>query len=184
MRPLAPRLARVPLALVVVLLLATGCRTYGGYGTEEATYAQMERAARLYADALDRAEGDLQALTNAAASTPALQEVVAAYEEAVATHRARLESHQGIVAEYGPGDTYRGLHRAYGTMVTEQRMSRYRYVELHEQVARVMQGEEARLASAPPRSEYQIAPSWYDRLQNAKNRLTMQEALRGGRLQG
>ena len=54
--------------VLALMLLLTGCRTYGGYDTEARTYAQMQQANSQFANDLTRAEGELNALQNAAST--------------------------------------------------------------------------------------------------------------------
>jgi hypothetical protein len=168
-----------PLLLLAFVAL-TGCRTYGGYETEEATAAEMKEAVTLFADNLERAQGNLQALNNAASGNPDLQRFKEPYQAMVNVHELALERQREILEEFGPGDSYRGLHRAYGAIVTQQRMIRHRYFNLHEQIAYAVRGESPEAYNMPTRTEYYVSPIWYQHEENERNQMTMQQALRGG----
>jgi hypothetical protein len=179
MRRVAPRL--LPLLLLAFVAL-TGCRAYGGYGTEEALANEMDEAVRLFAERLERARGDLQALNNAASGNPALQPLKDPYRAMVEVHEVTLERQRALAEAFTADDSYRGLHRAYGAVATQQRMIQRRYLGLHAQIAAAVRGEDLATVNMPSRAEYYIAPTFYQRVENARNELTMQQALRGGRV--
>jgi hypothetical protein len=174
-----PRIARyAPLFIAAVVLVVTsGCRTYGQYGNTEAIPAQMQQAVQQFADDLERAESDILALSEATAQNAALQPAESAYRDLIAKHRTFLEAHRAIAAEYEDGGDYRALNREYGAIISEQRLVSTRYAELHARVRRVVTGQPPALA-ATPESRYVVNPAYYMRVQN-RQRLSMQDALRG-----
>lgn len=165
------------LGVLALMLLLTGCRTYGGYDTEARTYAQMQQANSQFADDLTRAEGELDALQNAAASNASLQPIAEQYAAFVDEHRETLQTHQGLVESLSADTDYRTLSRQYGRMVTEQRMLAQNYRSLTERVYAVVTGnpEPTRVV---PESESYTTPYIYRRMENQPMR-TMSAALNG-----
>lgn len=173
-----PSLARCLPGLALLLLLATGCRTYGGYGTEEALPRQMQQAVEQFADDLDRARSDVEMLAEAADQNSALAPVVEQYEHVIGRHEAFLDVHRQLVDRFQDDGAYRALHRNYGAMISEQRLVETWYQELHRRVQRVQHGQPA-VGEVPPASRYAVNPSYYDRIQN-RQPLTMEAALQSG----
>ncbi len=173
------RIARyAPLFIAAfVLVVTSGCRTYGQYGNTEAIPAQMQRAVQQFADDLARAESDILALSEAAAQNAALQPAESAYRDLIAKHQTFLEAHRAIAAEYEDGGDYRALNREYGAIISEQRLVATRYAELHARVRRVVNGQSP-APEATMESRYVVNPAFYTRAQN-RQRLSMQDALRG-----
>lgn len=156
--------------------MVSGCRTYGGYGTEEAIPRQMQEAVQQFASELNRAQSDLAALSEAAEQNSALASLEARYRDLVAQHEAFLEDHRGLVERFQDGGSYRDLNRNYGAMISEQRLMRTWYTELHVRIQRAVTGAPV-VGQAVPKSRYVVNPTYYDRVQN--RRVTMAEALRG-----
>lgn len=174
-----PRIARfAPLFLAVLLLVVTsGCRTYGQYGNTEAIPAQMQQAVQQFAGDLSRAESDILALSEATAQNAALEPMESTYRDLIARHQTFLEAHRAIAAEYADGGSYRVLNREYGGMISEQRLVATRYAELHARIRRVVSGQPPALETTM-KSRYVVNPTYYQRIQN-RQRLSMQDALRG-----
>ena len=110
-----------------ILLAASGCVRYGGYGSEEATYGRIGRACALFEQELSRSRMDLQTLEAALPSTPGLADLAQRYGRLVTLHETLVEEHHAAKAALSPRSGYRRLHRSYGALVTEQRLMRLRY---------------------------------------------------------
>ena len=168
----------VPFVLgVLLLVIASGCRLYGGYGTTEEIPRQMQQAAQQFADDLARAESDILALSDAVAQNAALEPLETRYRDLIAQHQSFLEAHRATAAQYEDGGSYRALNREYGAIISEQRLVATRYTELHARIRRVVSGQPPAV-EATSASRNVVNPNFYDRVQN-RQRLTMQEALRG-----
>jgi len=167
----------LPLVLVVALLLLSGCRTYGGYGTEAATYNQMQQANQQYATELERARADLERLESAAASNAALAPLAERFRNAMAEHEERLNQHRSFTESMSADSGYRDLHQAYGTITTDMRMTNKRYTRIVQRVAATVSGEPM---DEPyrARSTYFTAPLEYAQMDNA-DRVTLRQALQG-----
>jgi hypothetical protein len=160
---------------VLALVLLAGCRTYGGYGSEEATYNQIQQATRQYATELERAQGDLERLETEAESDTTLEPLVERFQNAVAEHEERLARYRSLANGLSADSGYRELHRVYGTITTEMRMTERRYARVVQRVYATRTGIPAD-EPAPSRSGYFVEPVDYARTQNAEP-LTMRQAL-------
>jgi hypothetical protein len=165
------------LGVLALMLLLTGCRTYGGYDTEARTYAQMQQANSQFADDLTRAEGELDALQTAASTNADLQPLAERYADLVASHRETIETHRALVESLSADTDYRTLSRQYGRLVTEQRMLSQNYRSVTERVYAAVTGnpEPTRIV---PESESYTSPYIYRRMENQPMR-TMSAALNG-----
>ena len=165
------------LGVLALMLVLTGCRTYGGYDTEARTYAQMQQANSQFADNLTRAEGELDALQNAANDNADLQPMAKRYADLVDSHRETLQTHQELVEGLSAEVDYRTLHRQYGRLITEQRMLSQNYRTVTERVYAAVTGnpEPTRIV---PESESYTSPYIYRRMENQPAR-TMSAALSG-----
>ncbi len=175
----------VGLLLVTVL---TGCRTYGGYDSEELTNAQIQAAVDQLTQDLTQAEADHRLLQTAAQSNPVLQSLAADYD-------VLLEAHRQAVAAAGEGlemlsddsyplfrramnSYYRDLNRKLGSIVQYQAQVDEQYLALRLEVQRAVQGEAAE--DVAEKGRYRFAPPYYERIRLAIETPTMAEALGQG----
>lgn len=103
-------------ALSLVILLGSGCRMYGGYGSEEAAKKTLETAVEQMEASLNQARvlsRDLEQL-----ETPAA--IVARVETIIEEHEALLAHYQSTVASLQSAWTYRPLDRTLGALVSDQ----------------------------------------------------------------
>lgn len=159
-RSLMTRLASRLLPALVVALLLTGCRTYGGRGSEEQLTAQLQQAHTQFVQMRDQARNDLAALQQQAASNPALGLHVAAFEANLQAHEALLQNHEAMMAHPSGGD-YRDLSNAFGAMLTEHQKIADRY----QAILRQVRGGPGPVAD---QSRYQIVPPYYVRVMEAQ----------------
>ena len=161
-----------PALLFAALLMLTGCRTYGGYGSEDAIYQEIQETAERYADRAERLAGDYQALTDAAADDAEL----AAYSLVLATLIERQEDalafHLQTASSVEDGDSYRKLSRALGAMITEQQMIEDLYASL---VADII-GDPG-LSRRDP-SRYSLVPAGLARVEADLLDLSIRDAVR------
>lgn len=170
-------LIRLLPAALLLLVLTAGCRTYGGYDTETAIPQQMQQAVQQFADELDRAQSDVTALSEAVQQNSTLEPMEERYRDLIAKHEEFLERHRRIAERFQDGGAYRDLNWNYGAIVSEQRLVRTRYNELHTNIRRVVAGQPV-VVEVPPNSRYAVNPPYYDRVQNRQG-MTLQEALQG-----
>lgn len=174
---MTPRIFHLlPLLLLVVV---TGCRTYGGYGTEAVMHEQMQQANRQFSDDLDRAQADLATLQAAADTSEMLQPMVERFQRNIDEHQSKLDHHRQITKDLTDSGNYRALHRAYGTITTDQRMMRKKYNRTVERVRAIVTGTPVASGGQFNQSFYFVQPFEYTQEENAR-RLTMEQALRAG----
>ena len=190
--PTASALSLLGLAL---LLVASGCRTYGDdYGNEEATLEGIAEANEQFADDLARARTELGTLRRVAAANPALEPLAEQYAELLVAHEVVLDVHRDMAAKLDAGDSiwdqtiggwvgggdYRPLHRAYGAIISEQQIVRDRYDELVRN-ALITTGRDSLnyvWALEPyPEGRYYVIPPQYERIRNLGAYTSMSRAL-------
>ncbi len=153
------RFARRGLLASIIVFGLTGCRTYGGYGTEEETAAAIAEANEQFERSLARARTDLSGLEAAAAFNDALVPVVTAFRLAVEEHAAAAMRHRELAADLRTGfGSYRGLSVVLRSIVTDQHRMRNRYRHL------IARGAGARERQVDP-GKYQQVPPYFLRMQ-------------------
>jgi hypothetical protein len=165
------------LAPILLLVLAlTGCRLYGGYGTEAELQEQLSNVTNDFADNLARTEADLQVLERAASDRADLEPFVEQFRTLIDEHESLLDQHRSITERLADSGDYRALHRNYGAITTEQRMMRQRYDRTIRQIRATVSGESADAQPLPNESFYYVEPVEYRRMENRRE-LTMEDAL-------
>lgn len=162
--------------LLLLVVLVTGCRTYGDYGTEAELRNQISDAVDEFEKDLARSEADLAVLQRAAEGQSALNPMVDRFMSDIDAHRELLASHRTIAQNLEGSSSYRDLHRGYGTVTTEQRMMRNTYNRTVRNIRSVVTGQPVDATPLPNKSFYFVEPVGYARLQNPQ-RITMKEAL-------
>ena len=168
----------VAILLLGLWILGSGCRTYGDYGNEAKTLEQIQQANALFADALERARGNLALLEDAADANPAYATAAVHYAEIVRGHEIALTYHRELeeVAEDNEDD-YRTLHRSYGAIVAEQRLTQDQYARVVDGLRRTLQATDAeadpRLVQrwsrlVPLTGRYHVAPPYYEQVGYAR----------------
>lgn len=160
--------------LLAVSLLG-GCRTYGGYGSEAATYAQIQKANQRFEQDLARAQAELSTLESA--SEPLLQTLADRFARIVEAHEAILDEHKQLAEQLSEGSSYRALHRTYGAIVVEQRVLRAQYQELLEHVYDAFPADTTSV-TAVVEQPYALIPPYYARISAAGRSITVNDVLR------
>lgn len=155
-------------AVLAVVLLVSGCRMYGGYGSERAIHNQMERIVERFEEDLTRAQADLRALEAAAPGHPTLNVLTAQYARLISAHEAVLDEQRQVVAGLSAESTYRSLHRSYGSLISEQQLIRQQYQGVLRYVYEAY-GDEASVRAERP---YASIPPYYARVAG-ENALTV-----------
>ncbi|RMH63057.1 MAG: hypothetical protein D6685_08215 [Bacteroidetes bacterium] len=168
-----PMTSRLWPVLLLLFVIVSGCRTYGGYGTEDATLAQIEQANEQFTAALSRAETEAQVLRAAVGRYPALAPVAAGYEETLARHRALIARHEALLEQAAATSglfawimqtRYRTISRIFGGLLAEQQVVYDRYLDAYESVARLVGAPVAWInaVTTSPRSRYYVVPPQYE----------------------
>lgn len=178
----AHRRTRGVWGILVLVLLVTGCRTYGAYDAREKTLEEIQQAAERFAEDFERARAERDALQRAAASNSALTPFIERFDAILERQETLVAEQQTLAAEADAGtnplfawvgpDSYRHLHRAYGAMVTDQRIIRDRYRMVLDDLA-LAQGTMAAPGRIEELGRYQVAPQFYQRLINTSERRTV-----------
>jgi uncharacterized protein YukE len=160
-------------------LILGGCRTYGDeYDTKPKTYRAMQKAVETFADALDRAETDLQTLEAAASKADTLQPMAEHFESLHEEHDSLLQTQRDRIERLSPTSTYRNLHSAYGATVTEQRMMRQKYQRVLRTVYATVQDTTVQASRPKTDRQYTVRPLGFP-TSESEPELTMTQALRG-----
>jgi hypothetical protein len=168
----------VPLFVLVTLLVLSGCRTYGGDGTEAKNFEAMQNAVQSFEDELSRAQADLHTLEEAAATSDTLEALAHRFQEHVDEHEELLATQEERIDRLSPDASYRTLQRAYGATVTEQQMMEQKYQRVVRTVQATVQDGDVETASSASTRRYTINPvNFPDAETDAE--LTMEGALQG-----
>lgn len=167
----------VPLFCLVTLLVLSGCRTYGGDGTEAKNFEAMQNAVQSFEDELSRAQADLQTLEEAATSDT-LEALAHRFQDQVHEHEELLETQQERVHRLSPDASYRTLQRAYGATVKEQQMMEQKYQRVVRTVRATVQERDVEAASSASSRRYTITPVNFPDSET-DGELTMEQALQG-----
>lgn len=161
------------LVLLVAGFVLTGCRTYGGYGSEEAAVHEIGQANERFAAELERARSDAERLQSLVARHETLAPFVAEYEQWVAEHAALLEAHKEKYEQLSGGASYRKVSRALGAVVSEQQLVHEGYREVLED----MLGMRDRLVKRALSVHYQQVPVYYRRIEEQIYNPTVSQVL-------
>lgn len=161
-------------SLLVVFLLS-GCRTYGGYDSEEATFGQIAESNKVFANDLEKARGELQKLEQAAQGNSALSPYVSDYEMLLEKHSHMVEEHAKLASELDVNTgflgrltpAYRNLNRALGYIAAEQAAMKGRYHQLAAHIEGSSYAEGDIWESNISRSRYQAVPPYYHAISHA-----------------
>lgn len=167
------------LTLLLAVLVASGCRTYGGRGVQEKTYEVMQTTVQSMEGELERAKADGRRLKEAAAENDELTSILHRYEKLVHEHESLLADQRKRVEHLSSESDPRSLRRAYGAMVTERRMLKRKYQHLIENVRTAVQGATDTSGGESMSSrQYTTTPVGFPDGEEA-GALSMQQALRG-----
>jgi len=175
MGTLSPRLSLVGLFGLGLIVVLTGCRTYGDYGSEAKIYEEMGEAVEELEAELESAQADLQQLRAAAEQANRLEPLLDRYQTLVEAHEALIQAHEQEVNGLSAEASHRTLRRSYGAMVTDRRLLRRRYDRTVRRVYGVVRDS---VAPSPPlrnRSTYSTTPVNFPQ---PRRDITMVEALR------
>ena len=176
---------RISFYSLLALLLLTGCRTYGGFDSEEALYAQIEKTNQQFEDELTRAKAELNLIRNAASSNRLFASFAAQYEEILSTHEAAVADHaalfESLEVKTGPigrlTQSYRKLNRGLGAILAEQNQIRDSYVHLLNNINRVAKDDAYVPVTIPEEGRYQAVPPFYESIRFALESLSMEQAI-------
>jgi len=170
------RVSTVIISLIGGLLFAVaGCRTYGGHNSEARIHEALRESVRELESEVSAAEASLQQLEAAAKQVDDLSPLVHRYETLVHSHQSLVRAQEETVTRLSEESSHRALSRAYGAVVTDQRLLHRQYDRTVREVYAVVRDT---LRPTPPlrdRSTYSITPVNYP---VAQREITMIDALR------
>ena len=167
-----------------LILILSGCRTYGGYDSEVALFDQVEESNSVFANELNKARGELQKLQQAAQQDVSMAPMVAEYEMLLEKHShlvelhadlaATLEVKTGILGQLTPA--YRHLNRVMGSIAVEQNAMKGQYYQFAD---RLINREDTgdMWAASIAKSRYQAVPPYYRAISHALDRKSVSAAL-------
>lgn len=158
-----------PLLLIVLVSVFTGCRTYGGYGTEEAAVEEMAQAVENYENLLAQARAVQATLEQEAGSDPALARFVEQFGAVVTGHAVLLEEHKEYLEALVGSDDYREISRVLGALIAEEKLTERQYREviysaMHapDSTAQLVRAEVA------PLGRYYVVPPYYEQVRQGR----------------
>ncbi len=155
-----PMVSRILLPVLVALFALSGCRTYGGHGSEAGAFEQIARIPEWSAQENARLAGDLQALDGAASRHPEYGVLARRLADLAVDFDAASARWSQVAANVDREAPYRVLNRTLGALVAERQAWEDGYRRLAEDVAGVVSGVEP---GPRPSPRYQVAPVYYER---------------------
>ena len=187
MNVLLPRIVRLVGGVLLLVVVASGCRTYGGYGSSEDMLEKIQQATQRFAEDYERAQGERDALQRAAGGDASLAPLAEQFAAVVESQGAAVAAQQALAQEaadrtgsnilfawVGPDD-YRWLHRAYGALISDQQIIQDRYGE----VLRALKETVGMTAASTMEEEgrYQVTPHFYKRIEYAQGQQSVADIL-------
>ena len=162
-------LRRAPLMVLLLVGVLAGCRTYGGYGTEEASLEEMAQAVDNYEDLLAQARAVLATLEGEAEADPALDPLVQQFEAIVTGHAVLLEEQKEYVVALADSDDYRTISRVLGAVLAEQKLTARQYGEVIYSATHVPDSTaELVRAEVAPLGRYYMVPPYYEQARRGR----------------
>ncbi len=150
---------RTRFALVIAVVIFSGCRTYGGYDSEALTAEVIEQLSARAAELARLAEGEYDLLRQAAGQDVELGAYAASYGELIERNRQLA---QDLSEKPVPGD-YRGIRRAAGAAITEINMLQTGYSRIKGDIAR-LRGVSVMNSNVADGLSYEAVPPYYRRI--------------------
>ncbi len=167
----------IPIAVVLLAVALTGCRTYGDYGSADKTIDKISKANEAFARAHERAQTNADALRRASISSEALKPYAEEYDSIVTEHRRMVEEHSQAFGELsGRVFLYSAANRLLGAIVSEQNMIENRYAEVAREAASAV-GLESSDHPRPPYS-YGLVPPYFERIRYSVGSRGLDDVLR------
>lgn len=166
---------------VIILLVAlSGCRSYGGHGSEEATYAQIQQGHQAFEEVLVRRRADINALRQTVSENQDLADFAEQYALMVQGYEALHEEHGEQIANLSPDSDYRDLNHVFGAMIAMHRTMQMQSERLlHYAHSSFLPADTTSSVERP----YALIPPYFDRIREGQRELTVNDviaAARGG----
>lgn len=168
---------------IALLVVVSGCRSYGGYGSEEVMYRQIVQMIDRFEEDLERARGQLTVLDGAVEGDSLLAEMVDRYALLVRGQEAILDENRRLAGELSAGSSYRSLRRVHGSILAAQRTLGVQ----REGLLRAFSAAADTAGTADPTTSvagerpYALVPPYYARIENAQQATSVGGVLRQAR---
>lgn len=167
--------------VLFVFVALSGCRTYGDYGSEQASYDQIMEMNARFAQGLERAKAELSGIEQAAASDRSLGEAVEQYKGLLEKHEALIKDHEELAGTLTVktgalgrlSSSYRDLNRALGYISASQIEMNNSY----QSFAFNLVEEADRAGFEAEMGRYYVAPAFYEQIRHALSRRSVSDAL-------
>ena len=163
------------------LVIVSGCRSYGGKGSESATFEELQRVHGLFEGMLLRRQADLRALEAATSEDERLATLAEQYDELVQRHEALVDEQRETVTELSAESDYRDLHRAFGSMVATQKAVQMGYDGVLEHAYRSFLSSDTTTYSDRP---YALIPPYYNQVRESQRTWTLNDVFTATRSGG
>ena len=141
-----------------LLLVGSGCRTYGARGDVEAAYNQIEQAVEQFTLELERAQSSYEALRQQEDGSEVVDTLPARYASLLKQHKVILLEQRMQLEELRDSDDYRAVSRTLGAVISEQDIMMDHYQAL---LASVGDATDEAVDQAHQESPYFITPPFY-----------------------
>lgn len=170
---------RLFLFSVLAVLLCSGCRTYGGYGSEEVLYNEIQRLAGQLEKEVEDVRSDLALLEGASTDSPFLGLVANQLARILEINEAFLAEHEEALARLSPGSSHRSLYRTYGAMVSSRQI-------LQNQIRRLLETAYGAYGMGTARAldlgrPYANVPPYYVKVSDSRQEFSVQGLIRAAR---
>lgn len=173
------RRAATGLVAVLVLFVLTGCRTYGGYGTEPETIDQIRIANDQFAEEMERARAEYEYLLEQVQQDPGLVAFAESYLAILQLQEQKLLENLDLAeSAYDNPDNYRTLSRVYGAIISNQNVVEDRYDALYRVMVEARTQQVLPEEALPP-ARWQVAPPEYDRMRRVLQQRSVRDILGG-----
>jgi hypothetical protein len=144
---------------------------YGGYGSEEAAFTEVQTSLERYEARADRLSGDYSALASAAATRPELAVLAPRVARLIEAQAIVLEGHRATAASVTATSSHQTLRHALGSMVSEQQVVEDEYGRV---VADILDDASTSRDAA---SRYALVPAHFARLESRLESVSIRDAV-------
>lgn len=143
------------LGALLFFALLSGCRTYGGHGSDESIYHQILAAIDELESETNQFETRLGGFSN---------QLTVDEHDRIASSRAQLvQEYREIADRLSPRSGNRELRRVYGSIISDRQILND-MLERIEDASDVADDGESPMRIADPRAQYHVVPVYYHRL--------------------
>lgn len=165
---------RIILGILFAGSLFSGCRTYGGHGSEEATYQQILKAHQIFQEDFARKQAELSRLEQAAGEGEVFGTLAAQYAQVVSGHEVVLSDTAHDIAGLSEDSGYRELHRTLGAIISRQNTIKIQYERL---LSNAFEAQTPADTTIQVQRPYSLIPPYYRRVEAGQRNLSVNDVL-------